>query len=95
MPDHSLTIDQFDYHLPSQLIAQRPLSQRDASRLLLLQRETGQVEHRHFADLLELLQPGDVLVFNDSRVIPARLFGRKETGGKVEILLLDQLDETR
>ena len=79
----------FDYHLPPELIAQTPLEQRDASRLLVLHRATGQIEHRHFLDLLEYFRPGDVMVFNESRVIPARLHGRrKDTGGQVELLLL-------
>ena len=82
----------FDYHLPSHLIAQTPLEPRDSSRLLVLHRDTGQMEHRHFSDLVEYLHTGDVLVFNDSRVIPARLYGRREdTGGKVELLLLTRL----
>jgi S-adenosylmethionine:tRNA ribosyltransferase-isomerase len=83
----------FDYHLPPELIAQVPLEPRDQSRLMVLGRAEGSIEHRHFADLVDYLQPGDVLVVNDSRVIPARLKGRKaETGGKVELLLLRQLD---
>lgn len=85
----------FFYYLPEDLIAQRPLSQRDASRLLLLGRENGRLAHHHFTDLLDYLNPGDILVLNDSRVIPARLFGRKASGGKVEILLLDDLGEGR
>lgn len=87
--------DQFDYHLPPELIAQRPLPTRDASRLLLLHRQDGHVQHRHFIDLLDYLHPGDILVVNDSRVIPARLYGRKASGGKVELLLLEQLSEKR
>ncbi|MFQ5399102.1 MAG: tRNA preQ1(34) S-adenosylmethionine ribosyltransferase-isomerase QueA [Anaerolineae bacterium] len=83
----------FDYLLPAKLIAQRPLPRRDASRLLVLHRDTGRTEHRRFADILHYLRRGDVLVVNDSRVIPARLFGRKATGGKGEILLLEQLDD--
>ena len=85
----------FDYHLPPELIAQRPLPQRDASRLLVYHRQTGHIQHQQFTALLDDLQPGDVLVVNDSRVIPARLFGRKASGGRVEILLLQQLDQTR
>lgn len=85
----------FTYNLPSELIAQRPLPQRDASRLLILGRENGRIHHRQFTDLLDYLKPGDILVVNDSRVIPARLFGRKPTGGKVEILLLENLDSLR
>ena len=87
--------ENFNYTLPQELIAQRPLSPRDASRLLVLNRENGRLEHRHFTDILDYFQPGDILVANNSRVIPARLFGQKPTGGKVEILLLEQLDELR
>ena len=79
----------FDYDLPSELIAQTPLEPRDSSRLLVLHRESGRLEHRGFGDLLEYLSSGDVMVFNQSRVLPARLHGRREdTGGKVELLLL-------
>ncbi|MBK6327670.1 MAG: tRNA preQ1(34) S-adenosylmethionine ribosyltransferase-isomerase QueA [Chloroflexi bacterium] len=85
----------FNYHLPLELIAQRPLPQRDASRLMVLHRANGRLEHRRFTDLLDYLRPGDILVGNNSRVIPARLFGQKPTGGKVEILLLENLDPTR
>ncbi|RMH01138.1 MAG: tRNA preQ1(34) S-adenosylmethionine ribosyltransferase-isomerase QueA [Chloroflexi bacterium] len=86
---------EFNYHLPPELIAQRPLPRRDASRLLVLHRQNGRIEHRHFTDILDYLKPGDILVANNSRVIPARLFGHKSTGGRVEILLLRQLDDTR
>jgi S-adenosylmethionine:tRNA ribosyltransferase-isomerase len=85
----------FDYHLPKESIAQRPLPQRDASRLLVLDKESGQIEHRVFTDLKTYLDPGDILVVNDSRVFPARLYGRKVTGGRVEILLLERLDSRR
>jgi len=77
----------FHFDLPDELIAQRPLRERDASRLLTLDGPTGAVTDRAFKDLPELLRPGDLLVFNDTRVIPARLFGRKPSGGRVEILL--------
>ncbi len=77
----------FDYDLPPELIAQAPLPDRDRCRLLVLHRQSGTVEHHRFDDLPGLLQPGDVLVLNDSRVLPARLFGRKPTGGRVEVLL--------
>ncbi|MCA2977308.1 MAG: tRNA preQ1(34) S-adenosylmethionine ribosyltransferase-isomerase QueA [Myxococcaceae bacterium] len=81
--------DDFDYFLPTELIAQAPLERRDASRLLHVQRSTGAWAHRRFVDLPSLLRPGDLLVLNDSRVIPARLMGRKvETGGQVELLLV-------
>ena len=81
----------FWYDLPEELIAQTPLEQRDSSRLCVLSRQTGKVTHRHFFDVLEYLQPGDCLVMNDSRVLPARLLGRRPTGGAVELLLLRDL----
>jgi len=83
----------FDYFLPSELIAQTPVEPRDRSRLMVLNRSDGSIEHRQFYELTDYLLAGDVLVFNDSRVIPARLIGRKVTsGGRVEILLLRQID---
>ena len=86
--------DDFDYHLPPELIAQTPVEPRDASRLLALDRATGQVEHRRFTDILELVPPGAVLVLNRSRVIPARLYGRRKgSGGRVELLLLRREEE--
>ena len=78
----------FYYELPPELIAQTPLTQRDSSRLLIMDRETGAVQHRHFHDLTEELRPGDCLVLNNSRVLPARLLGKRATGGAVELLLL-------
>jgi S-adenosylmethionine:tRNA ribosyltransferase-isomerase len=85
----------FTYELPEELIAQEPLAERGASRLLVLDGATGRHTDRRFAELSELLAPGDLLVVNDTRVIPARLFGRKPTGGKVEVLVERVLDETR
>ena len=85
----------FYYDLPEELIAQTPLQQRDSSRLLHLDRLSGQVTHRYFYDILDYLQPGDCLVMNDSRVLPARLLGRRPTGGAVEVLLLRDLGEKR
>ena len=85
----------FWYDLPEELIAQTPLQQRDTSRLCVLDRETGKVTHKHFYDILEYLQPGDCLVMNDSRVLPARLLGHRPTGGAVEVLLLRDLGEKR
>ena len=82
----------FNYTLPPELIAQRPLTQRDASRLMVLNRAEETITHQTFTDVLDYFQRGDVLVANNSRVIPARLYGRKPTGGKVEILLLSELD---
>ena len=84
---------EFDYHLPGHLIAQTPAEQRDSSRLLVLYRGTRHIEHRRFYQLTDYLREGDVLVFNDSRVVPARLHGRREhTGGRVELLLLVRLE---
>ncbi|MCQ2363126.1 MAG: S-adenosylmethionine:tRNA ribosyltransferase-isomerase, partial [Acidaminococcaceae bacterium] len=83
-----MKVTDFDYELPKELIAQHPLEPRDHSRLLVLDKNTGAIEHRHFYDLSGYLRPGDLLVFNDTRVIPARLDGTKETGAKVEVLLL-------
>ena len=81
----------FWYDLPEELIAQTPLEQRDTSRLCVLDRKTGQVTHKHFYDILDYLMPGDCLVMNDSRVLPARLLGHRPTGGAVEVLLLRDL----
>jgi S-adenosylmethionine:tRNA ribosyltransferase-isomerase len=78
----------FDYQLPSELIAQTPVEPRDASRLMMLNHISGEIAHHHFFDLPDFVNRGDLLVYNESRVIPARLFARKPTGGKVEILLL-------
>jgi S-adenosylmethionine:tRNA ribosyltransferase-isomerase len=77
----------FDYELPAELIAQRPLPTRNAARLLTLDRVTGEIADRSLRDLVDLVAPGDLLVFNDTRVIPARLFGHKPSGGKVEVLI--------
>lgn len=83
-----LSLSDFDYLLPSELIAQEPIKPRDAARLLVLDKKSGKMTHQHFFDLPEMLWSGDVLVFNNSKVIPARLHGTKPTGGKVEIFLL-------
>jgi len=83
----------FYYDLPEELIAQTPLEKRDTSRLMVLNRETGAVTHKHFYDILDYLNPGDCLVMNDSRVLPARLLGRRPTGGAVEVLLLRDLGD--
>jgi S-adenosylmethionine:tRNA ribosyltransferase-isomerase len=82
----------FDYHLPESSIAQTPAEPRDSSRLLVLHRDTGQLEHRIFREVREYLQPGDLLVLNQTRVIPARIYARKDTGGRVELLLLRRRD---
>lgn len=83
----------FDYHLPETSIAQTPAEPRDSSRLLVLHRDSGDVEHRLFRDLGLFLRPNDLLILNRTRVIPARIFAKKETGGKVELLLLRRRDE--
>lgn len=83
----------FYYHLPEHLIAQKPLPQRAASRLLCLNSVTGQLSDKHFRDFIDLLNPGDLLVLNDTKVIPARLYGKKTSGGKVEILIERIVDE--
>jgi len=86
-----LKTSDFDYHLPQELIAQSPSEPRDHSRLMILDRSSGEIEHRKFYDLVEYLNDGDVLVFNDSRVIPARMYGLTlDTGSKIELLLLTQ-----
>ena len=79
------------YDLPEELIAQTPLQKRDTSRLMVLNRETGEISHKHFYDIVDYLNPGDCLVMNDSRVLPARLLGHRPTGGAVEVLLLRDL----
>ena len=90
-----MDVSLFDYDLPPDLIAQTPIEPRHASRLMVVNRRTGDIEHRHFTDLVDLLRPGDMVIANDSRVIPARLLGRKTRGGQVEILLLKRLDNFR
>ncbi|MCQ3815750.1 tRNA preQ1(34) S-adenosylmethionine ribosyltransferase-isomerase QueA [Staphylococcus xylosus] len=88
-----MDIEAFDYHLPESLIAQTPLKNRDESRLLILGRQSGDIEHQHFKDVIDYLESGDTLVLNDTRVMPARLFGLKEeTGAKVEMLMLTQIE---
>src|SRR5690606_39453614 len=87
----SLRVSDFDYELPEELIAQTPVEPRDAARLLVVHRDTGRMEHRVFRDLPQYLRAGDVLVLNDTRVMPARLFGVKaSTGGRAEVLLLQR-----
>ena len=86
----------FYYNLPQELIAQTPVEPRDSSRLLLLNRESGEIEHKHFYDILDYLNEGDLIVANDSRVLPARIFGiKKQTGARVEFLLLNQVENNR
>ncbi|WP_258089327.1 tRNA preQ1(34) S-adenosylmethionine ribosyltransferase-isomerase QueA [Weissella fangxianensis] len=91
MTETYTSLDDFDYDLPHELIAQTPLEKRDGSRLLELNADTGELHDRHFYDIIDYLNPGDALVMNNSRVLPARLYGvRPETGGHVEVLLLRQ-----
>lgn len=85
----------FDFYLPEELIAQTPLEKRDASRLLHLNKQTGEIEHKHFYDIKQYLREGDCLVLNDSRVLPARLIGARPTGGAVELVLLKDLGDNR
>ena len=85
----------FWYDLPEELIAQTPLEKRDTSRLLVLDKQTGEVKHQHFYDIVDYLNPGDCLVMNDSRVLPARLLGHRPTGGAVELLLLRDLGDKK
>lgn len=89
-----MLVTAFDYDLPQELIAQHPMEPRDHSRLLVVDKKTGEIEHKHFYDLVNYLKPGDVLVFNDTRVIPARLHGTKDTGAHVEVFLLTRRDAT-
>ena len=87
-----MKLSEFDFELPEELIAQHPVEKRDTSRLMVVNRENGNIEHRHFYDILDYLKPGDVLVRNNTKVIPARLFGiKEETNGHVEVLLLKEL----
>lgn len=88
-------LSSYDFDLPSELIAQKPASPRDAARLMIINKTTGEMAHRRFFDLPEILEKGDVLVFNDSKVIPARLLGQKETGGKMEVFLLKKIKTGR
>ena len=90
----TMNVKDFYYDLPQELIAQDPLKDRSASRLLVMNRESGKLEHRVFKDVVDYLRPGDCLVINDTRVIPARLFGVKaDTGAKIEVLLLKRRDQ--
>ena len=89
-----MLVTDFDYDLPQELIAQHPMEPRDHSRLLVVDKHTGRLEHKHFYDLIDYVRPGDVLVFNDTRVIPARLHGTKDTGAHVEVFLLTRKNAT-
>lgn len=88
-----MRIDEFDYNLPEELIAQKPADRRDGSRLLVVHRDSGKLEHKHFFDIVDYLNEGDCLVLNNSKVLPARLYGVKEkTGAKVEFLLIKRIE---
>ena len=87
-----MQVSDFNFALPDELIARYPMPERTASRLLQLQGDSGEIRHGHFTDVLQLLNPGDLLVFNNTRVIPARLFGQKASGGKLEVLVERVLD---
>src|SRR3989338_8906745 len=87
----NLKLSDFNYNLPEELIAQRPTMPRDHCKLLALGKKTGEMQHKKFFNIVDFLQKGDVLVFNDSKVIPARIFGRNESSGKVEILLIKKV----
>ena len=88
-----MRIEEFDYHLPEELIAQTPLKKRDESRLMVLNKETGSIEHKHFFDIIDYLNKDDVLVLNDTKVIPSRIYGHKvDTNAYIEVLLLKELE---
>jgi S-adenosylmethionine:tRNA ribosyltransferase-isomerase len=90
-----MQLSDFDYHLPEQLIAQAPPQERSASRLLLVDAHSGSLADRQFTDFADLVETGDLMVFNDTRVIPARLFGQKQSGGKVEVMVERVLDDSK
>ena len=88
-----MKVSDFSFELPNELIARYPNPERTASRLLVMDGNSGVIEHRHFQQIEDLVNPGDLLIFNDTRVIPARMFGKKETGGKVEVLVERIIDD--
>ena len=88
-----MDVSEFNYNLPKELIAQTPIEKRDESRLMILDRESKTIEHKTFKDIIDYLNPGDVLVRNNTKVIPARLYGKKETGANVEFLLLNNIEK--
>ena len=86
--------DDFDFYLPEELIAQTPLEKRDSSKLLVLNKDSGNVTHKHFTDIIDYLKEGDILVLNDTKVIPARIVGVKEdTGAVIELLMLKEIEK--
>ena len=88
-----MNVSEFNYNLPEELIAQIPIKKRDESRLMVLDRNKNTIEHKVFKDIINYLKPGDVLVRNNTKVIPARIYGKKETGANVEILLLKNIED--
>lgn len=88
----NMKVSEFNYELPESLIAQTPIEKRDTSRLMILNKEKQTIEHKTFKDIIEYLQPGDVLVRNNTKVLPARLYGKKETGANIEFLLLNNIE---
>ena len=95
MTKKKLTTKDFDFNLPEELIAQKPIKDREKSRLLVLNKENREITHQYFFNILDYLKPGDCLVLNDTRVIPARLFGKKKTGAVIELLLLKRISLNR
>lgn len=87
-----MELSEFNYELPEELIAQTPIEKRDESRLMILDKNTGKIEHKIFKDIIDYLEPGDCLVRNNTKVIPARLYGKKATGAKIEFLLLNRIE---
>ena len=87
-----MKLEEFDYYLPEELIAQVPIEKRDESRLLVVDKKEKTIEHKVFKNIIDYLEPGDCLVRNNTKVIPARLYGKKETGANVEFVLLNQIE---
>ena len=90
-----MKLTDFNYNLPEELIAQTPIQKRDESRLMLLDKNTGEIQHKIFKDIIDYLEPGDCIVRNNTKVIPARLYGKKETGANVEFVLLKKKSEAK
>ena len=88
-----MELSEFNYYLPEELIAQTPIAKRDESRLMVLDKKTGEIKHKIFRDIIEYLEPGDCLVRNNTKVIPARLYGKKDTGANVEFVLLKNIED--
>ena len=91
----STYLSDYDYFLPEELIGQKPREPRDSAKLMLINRKTGEIEHKHFYNIIDYLQKGDVLVRNATKVIPARIYGHKESGGVLEVLLIKRISKPR